>query len=189
LVVVLFAFCVVAFLVYRSFSRTSQRLAVNDASKNLLEPLFNNKFDDFFLSLNVPLKHGVAISNEDAYTCGRLVMVYLSHNPEDAKAFVESLDGNSPEEALSYELMLEHDQSIRTIGFRAISTITSRYSHRCFSGIDVDRVNNKLFELERHPHAFHLDDGLNSTLRQGVIPEAYDTLEEARAASLSPVRQ
>lgn len=171
MIVLLLALCVIVFFIYRSYNKTAQRVALNDVSKSLLEPLFKDKFDEFFLNLNVPLKRGLAMSREDAFSCGRHVMVYLSHNPEDAKSFVRYLDGNSPDEALSYELMLEHDQYIRTIGLRAISVITQRYNYRCFSAVDVGRLNAKLDELERYPHAFHLDDGLNSTLRQGEVSE------------------
>jgi hypothetical protein len=171
LIVLLLALCVIAFFIYHWYSKTVHRVALNDTSKSILEPLFKDKFDDFFLNLNVPLKPGLAMSKEDAFSCGRHVMVYLSHNPDDAKSFVQHLDGNSPDEALSYELMLEHDQYIRTIGFRAVSVITHRYNHRCFSAIDINRLNGKLDELERYPHAFHLDDGLNSTLRQGEVTE------------------
>jgi hypothetical protein len=60
-------------------------------SKTILDPLFDGRFDDFFLSLDLPLNNGVTISREEAGKCGRHIVNFIAYNPEETELFIRGL--------------------------------------------------------------------------------------------------
>jgi hypothetical protein len=178
LVFFLLVVALVAFLLYRSYVKFAREHAVREARKEVIERLFGDEFGEFFLELEVPLKDGVRVSPEDAKACGRHIMLYLVHNPDEANRFIEAMHGATPLEAASYESMAETIEGVRLVGFRAISHICASYQHSFFSGVDVDRVRNYVRSAEAPGRGFFLWDGLNNTSLQGTMPKRF-TIEYA----------
>jgi hypothetical protein len=167
------ALIAVGFLVLQS-SKKSKREAQKEIYADAIDVVAGPIGPELILEASIPLKPGASMSNAHAASLGRHVKTYLSHNPEEAKRFLQLLDGESPKEVLNYEMMLEHDQHFRTIILRATSFIMSKRNWEFGSAIDKERLNSLVRSLELHPSAYHLDDGQNCTLRQGSIPSMYD---------------
>ncbi len=169
---------IVAFLFYRSYSKFVRQQSVRAARGELIEKMFGDEFGEFFLELEVPLKDGVRVSPDDAKACGRHIMLYLAHNPDEAGRFIEATRGASPLEAASYERMGETIEGVRLVGFRAISHICASYNHPFFSGVDVDRLRKYIRSAESPGRGFFPWDGQNNTSLQGEMPE-YFTIQYA----------
>ena len=50
--------------------------------KNIIEPLFQKRFRDFFMALShISIVTGCDLTDEEAHQCGHHIMNYLAHNP------------------------------------------------------------------------------------------------------------
>ena len=152
-------FCVLAFFIFKFFKNSARR-QVRDSAKNVLEPIFNEKYAEFYYELDVPLLPNTQLTHQDACTCGRHVMIYLADNPDEAKLFLSGLqdfsgDGppSPPDEAASYERMGEHYNNVRLPAYRGIAYIVEHYNHAFFKNVDMPRLKNLVKTAEESPGA------------------------------------
>lgn len=116
----------------------------------IIEPLFQSRYSDFFMALDIPLVSGYSISEADAERCGRLIMNYLAHNPEEAAIFVKGLDkwktvgSNSlcdPVTAAQSEKMYDAKGEIHLTSYRAIEALmTNNKNLKCFGSINYGKI-------------------------------------------------
>lgn len=116
----------------------------------VLEPLFNDRFDDFFLALDIPYVHGYHITREEAKQCGRHVMNYIAHHPSETAIFMKGLEKwrvriNSssldPIEAAQAEMNLDEHAEMHYIAYRAVETIMKNNPNlKCFHKVDLAAV-------------------------------------------------
>lgn len=129
--------------------------------KAVIEPLFRERFSEFFYALDVPTLPGHELTTQEAHQCGRHIMNYLAHNPEEAAVFMEGLDkmrtkGSlvlpDPVSAAQDEGTLNDKGRIHLTSYRAIQTImTNNRTLRCFGKVSLPEIALLLTKLElRH---------------------------------------
>ena len=112
----------------------------------IIEPLFQGRFSEFFMAMDIPLIYGQDLTQEEAHKCGRHIMNYIAHNPSEAALFMNGLDrwrtkGSSelcdPITAARDEKNLNAKREIHVTSYRAIEAImTNNYNLPCFRKID-----------------------------------------------------
>lgn len=163
----LFLTCLIAFVVFKMM-KGQKRHAVRESSRSVLEPLFNDKYAEFFILLEVPLLPDVMVTRQEAYLCGRHIMVYLADNPDEAKLFLSSVlrypESVDVVESAYHEVMAEHIQEVRLTAYRSIAFIMSKYKHPFFQKVDLEEVRKLVRAAEGNPGALFLPTGKNTTL-------------------------
>lgn len=132
----------------------SERISQRNSRKVLLEPLFNERFDAFFRSLDVPVQIGAEVSNDDAFKCGRHIMTYIAHNSEEGALFISGLKkwqtkGSyqlcDPITAAQIEKSHDIKGEIHLVSYRAIEALmTNNERLHCFHDIDLIKVKGYL---------------------------------------------
>lgn len=126
--------------------------------KVFIEPLFTGRFADFFNALDIPKKPGRMTSEADAHQCGRHIMNYIAHNPDEGALFMRGLEkwrtkGDDrpchPATAANDERRLDCKGEIHLVGYRAIEALTANNSDlRCFASINPAEIRARRLELE-----------------------------------------
>lgn len=76
--------------VIQSKQRAKKMEAMKE-SRTILDPLFDERFDEFFLSLDLPLNNSATIAKEEAGKCGRHIVNFIAHNSEETELFIRGL--------------------------------------------------------------------------------------------------
>ena len=140
---------------YRAHAKTKLRLAVRDARRDFLRPLFNDRYAEFFVGLGVPLKEGTTMNKADADRIGRNIMLYLADNPSEAQAFLNCChEVGNPIDAAECETMSDHMEVVRIMSFRALTNIVAMHNGPSYNAVDLDHVRVMLEAVERDPRAF-----------------------------------
>ena len=127
------------------------------------------------LDAAIPLKPKLSIKGAYADSLARHVKIYLKQNPDEAAKYINLIKGeDSPEELLSYEMMLEHSQYIRTIILRSVLNIKRMGNWEFCSAIDENRLSRLVRAQEANPESYFLMDGENNTVLQGKAIEYLD---------------
>lgn len=124
----------------------------------LLEPLFNGRHAEFFNALDIPRVHGYEVSDDAAATCGRHIVTYIAHNPEEAAAFAQGLmkwqtkgDPRPADPVLAAESENQYGAKgdVHLVSYRAIEALmTNNKSLTCFRSLDYGRVVEERMKLE-----------------------------------------
>ncbi|MDQ7962795.1 hypothetical protein RDI61_01845 [Pseudomonas plecoglossicida] len=135
-----------------------KRIKKSNEIEAILNPLFSDNFADFFRALDVPFMHGYANTDEECRQCGRHIMNYLCHNPEEAAIFVKGLkrwgtngyEGFSdPVVAASAENEYDTKAEIHLTSYRAIDAImTNNKGIKCFGKVDYGKLLEYKVQLE-----------------------------------------
>lgn len=136
--------------VHQSTERESRRVFV--------EPLFTGQFAEFFQALDMPLVPGGTVDHADAHKCGRHIMNYLAHNPEEGVVFMRGLNkwrtkGEyspcHPVIAASDERTLNCKGEIHLVAYRAVEAVmVNNPGLSCFRSIDRQGVTVRRLTLE-----------------------------------------
>ena len=120
----------------------------------VIEPLFEGRFVEFFMALDIPIYGWEKITNEDAYQCGRHIMSYIAHNPEEAVILVQGLEKKQLEypcdliTAAEDERDLNAKGEIHIVTYRAIEALITQNKIKCFEKIDLAGVLERQARLE-----------------------------------------
>lgn len=137
-----------ALLVLRTTARAG-KITEREARKVFLEPLFDDRFAEFFRALDVPMMIDLRVDNDAARKCGRLIMNYIAHNPEEGALFMNGLKKWStkgsgelydPVVAADSERKFGAKGAIHLVSYRAIETLMRNNSLDCFRGVDHGKV-------------------------------------------------
>ena len=125
--------------------------------KNIIEPLFQKRFRDFFMALShISIVTGCDLTDEEAHQCGHHIMNYLAHNPSEAAILMQGLEEwrtaqwrtDGPLELCDLVATAEHETEfangygkIHLVAYRAIESImTNNKNIKCFSKIDFGSI-------------------------------------------------
>lgn len=131
--------------------------SAQDELRSSIEPLFNNKFAEFFMALDIPSYEWEKISSEDAHQCGRHIVNYICHNPSEANLFFRGVSrwrGSaadnlpSPVTAADSEKKLNKKAEVHMVSYRAIEALMTNNKLRCFASIDLASVIERKAVLE-----------------------------------------
>jgi len=127
-----------------------QKIETRREEASKLEPIFEDRYAEFFNALHVPLKPAVgAIAHDDEFRCGRHIMNYIAHNSGELSTFMAGLqsypraDGQMCNPAIAVELdrRLGGKRETFTVCIRAIEAIMTRNPDlACFKSIDLERL-------------------------------------------------
>ena len=140
-----------------------QKRTVRESGKLLLEPLFAGRFAKFFTTLDVPILDWAELNDADAEKCGRHIMAYLAHNPEEGALFIRGLQKwktkgahhpLDPVIAAESENMSQRKGEIHLASYRAIeSLMTNNRQLTCFRAVCLPTVTlyRGLLEIGMRP--------------------------------------
>ena len=158
---------IVGFFVVKAVNNSNRKTEKKVVSATL-EVMMGPITPKLVLNTAIPLKTKTSIKGAYADSLARHVTIYLKQNPDEAARYISLIKGeDSPEELLSYEMMLEHSQYIRTIILRSVLNIKRMGNWEFCSAIDELRLGRLVKAQEDNPEAFFLWDGENNTLLQG----------------------
>lgn len=147
-----FGLSLVAWFVLAWFKARQKVAGINrrEELKTVIEPLFQERFSDFFYALDMPTAFDEELTEQEAHQCGRHVMNYLAHNPSEAAIFMKGLEkwrtkGSptlcDPVTAASDEKNLNAKGEIHLTSYRAVEAVmTNNAGLRCFSKISLPQV-------------------------------------------------
>jgi hypothetical protein len=137
-------------LVIFNSSENEKRRSHRDGRKVLLEPLFGGQFAEFFAALDIPVLNGSDVNEADADKCGRHIMTYLAHNPEEGATFMKGLErwkaeGSHqlchPVAAALAETVSNAKCEVHLVSYRAIESLMANNTQlRCFKAVDFDKL-------------------------------------------------
>jgi hypothetical protein len=144
-----------------SLIRAAARRAAIERRQDLraqIEPLFEQRLDEFFLALDVRMSSRHEVTNQEATQCGRHILNYLAHNPGEAALFMKGVEqearrfgGRKPDPVLAArrEVMDDAKAEIHLSCGRAIVAVaTHNPSLQCFRNIHLDLLQRDLKKIE-----------------------------------------
>ena len=130
--------------------RRGEKANEREARKVFIEPLFADRFAEFFRALDIPMNLGMRCDNQAAYRCGRLIMGYLAHNPDEGGLFMRGLRKwrtkgtnqlGDPVESAESERKYNAKGEIHLVAYRAIEALmTNNPALPCFQAVDYHRL-------------------------------------------------
>lgn len=118
----------------------------------IIEPLFSNRFVDFFCSLDIPIYNGVNLTEEEAYQCGRYIMNYIAHNPSETLLFIQGLQNWTaksdinlcdPVTAARNENYLDEKGKIHIVAYEAVEALMTNNNLLCFKKVNFSELIQK----------------------------------------------
>jgi hypothetical protein len=142
----LLAWIVLAFFKAKSKAAKAAR---REEIKESIEPLFQGRFAEFFMELDIPIYSWEEITPAEAHQCGRLVMNYIAHNLSETRLFMQGLQkwGFNPVLAARGESSGKKGE-IHMVCYRAVEALTTNNKLKCFEKIDVLDVVKERAMLE-----------------------------------------
>lgn len=128
---------------------SATRVRKREKVKTTIEPLFDDRFDDFFLSLDMPFHSSAEMSEADAHQCGRHIMNYVAHNPSEAALFLKGIENYSfghpchPGLAALCERESGGKGEIHAVSYRAVEALMTNNKLKCFQNVDLAAVMEK----------------------------------------------
>lgn len=147
-----FGLSILAWLVLAFFKSKGKVDAIveRDNRKVLIEPIFGGRFSEFFKALDMPILHGYCVDESDAYQCGRHIMNFLAHNPQEGALFLQGLKkwktkGSyqlcDPVTAAESERTYNAKAEIHLVSYRAVEALmTNNNGLRCFGAINYGKL-------------------------------------------------
>jgi len=146
-----FGLSLVAWFIILFFKGKSKAIASSQrhVTKDVIEPLFQERFAEFYMALDIPFFPGEKSDLATSHQCGRFIMNYLAHNPVEAGIFLRGLKrwatkGSDqlcdPVEAAEYEVQYQDKQEVHLTAYRAIEALMKQNSLPCFRGVDLEVV-------------------------------------------------
>ena len=135
----------------------TNKLEKREKVKETIEPLFQGRFSDFFLALDMPIYECAEISDAEAHQCGRHIMNYIAHNPTETTLFINGLqkwktkgDLNlcDPITAAKNEHNYDAKGDIHMVCYRAVEALMTNNKLKCFEKVDVSRVIKRKVVVE-----------------------------------------
>ncbi len=123
----------------------------------IISPLFKERYGEFYKSLDIPYVLFDYGPESDAIKCGRHIVNYISHNPEEAAQFIEglkfwTLKGSSslcdPIEAAKCEVGQNIKRHIHLVSYRAIEALMMHNNLPCFNSVDLPRLKQYIDAIE-----------------------------------------
>lgn len=154
-----FGLSILAWLVL-AFFRSKKKIdaiAERDNRKVLIEPIFGGRFSEFFEALEMPILHGLRVDETDAHQCGRHIMNYLAHNPQEGALFLQGLKkwqtkGShqlcDPVTAAESERDYDSKAEIHLVSYRAAEALMTNNNLRCFGSINFGKLVEQRMMLE-----------------------------------------
>lgn len=136
----------------------ADRSVERENRKVFVEPIFTGQFAEFFRALDMPLIPGESIDHNDAHKCGRHIMNYIAHNPDEGALFMRGLNkwrtkGDyspcHPVVAAADERALNCKGEVHLVAYRAVEAImTNNPGIPCFRSIDRQGLTVRRLTLE-----------------------------------------
>lgn len=164
-----FGLSIVAWVVLAFFNakknayKNNQRRVISE----IISPMFVGKYGVFYCELDVPYEAYAddprGFFDRDPspdcipVQCGRHIVNYISHNPEEAALFVEglkfwSIKGRSalydPVEAAKCERVQKEKRNIHLVSYRAIEALMMHNNLPCFNGVDLPLLKQYIDAIE-----------------------------------------
>lgn len=120
--------------------------------KEAVEPLFEGRFAEFFLALDMPIYEWEELSEAEAHQCGRHIMNYIAHNPTETSEFIRGLQKwktkgapnlCDPITAAQDENRYNAKGEIHAVSYRAVEALMTNNSIPCFKKVDFDGIAAK----------------------------------------------
>lgn len=155
-----FGLSILAWLVLAFFKSKAKVDAIDEREnrKALIEPVFGGRFSEFFKALDIPILHGSHVSEADAHQCGRHIMTYLAHNPQEGALFLQGLKkwqtkGShqlcDPVTAAKSERDYDAKAEIHLVSYRAVEALMANNNNlRCFRSINFGKVMEERMILD-----------------------------------------
>ena len=153
-----------------SLIRVAARRAAIERRKDLraqLEPLFEQRFDEFFLALDVPMRSKYEVTNQEATQCGRHILNYLAHNPGEAALFLKGVEkearrfgGKQPDPVLAARREVFNGAKAEmhlSCGRAIVAVATHNPSLQCFRNVHLDLLQRDLKKIEASLRAHEHD--------------------------------
>jgi hypothetical protein len=125
-------------------------IAERENRKALVEPIFGGRFADFFRALDMPILYDHRMDEATAHQCGRHIMNYLAHNPQEGALFMQGLKkwatkGSNqlcdPVTAAEAERSYDAKGEIHLVSYRAVEALmTNNKGLACFHSIDFGKL-------------------------------------------------
>lgn len=191
----LVAWCALAW--FRAASQ-SARIRRMKEMRDSIEPLFSPGLDKFFLALDMPVRKSQQVTAQDAETCGRHILNYLSNNPSEAAIFIRGAGKHAQRsgsgkldavDAAMWERMCAAPGDVHVPSYRAVVAITrNNPSIRSFDAINLQAVAGRIDRLERKREAFAKEPTWAHVIRDWL---AYETcyIPEGREPSAATLTQ
>ena len=155
-----FGLSILAWLVLAFFKSKRKVDAIDERNnrKALIEPIFGGRFSEFFKALDMPILHGFHVGEADAHQCGRHIMNYLAHNPQEGAIFLQGLKkwqtkGSyqlcDPVTAAESERTYDVKAEIHLVSYRAVEALmTNNKNLQCFGSINFGKLVEQRMMLE-----------------------------------------
>lgn len=123
----------------------------------LIEPLFREKFADFYLALLIPRLPAGKVTLQDAEQCGRYIVSEIARNSSDVYTLlrglrkwepVGSISLSNPVEVAEQEYRTGNRADIHFVAYRAIETLMSNGTPSCFADVDLAAIKEYLSAVE-----------------------------------------
>lgn len=163
-----------------------------------LEPLFEQRFDEFFLALDVPMNTTREVTSQEATQCGRHILNYLAHNPGEASLFMKGVEkearrfgGRKPDPVLAArrESMDHAKAEIHLSCGRAILAVaTNNPNLQCFRNVDLNSLKRDLDKIEASLRAREHEPEWAQVLRDWLTHETEQGFpRDGTSASMSAI--
>jgi len=123
----------------------------------LIEPLFREKFADFYLALQIPRSPAEKETPEEAKQCGRYIVDEIARNSSDVLTLLRglrkwepagSISLSNPVEVAEKEHRTGNRAEIHFVSYHAIETLMSKSTPSCFAGVDLAAVREYLSSVK-----------------------------------------
>lgn len=149
------------FLLFLKAKDKTRKIDIMREKRTVLDPLFRERFDEFFLSLDLPLASGATISKEEASHCGRHIVNFIAYNHEETELLIKGLkrweDGTGsalcdPIRAAQIESLLQKAE-VHLVAYRAMEAISiNNRNLRSFQKISLPVLRERMAVIEEDLH-------------------------------------
>lgn len=135
----------------------ASRVEKRERVKEVIEPMFGDRFAEFFFALDMPTFKWEEVSETEAHQCGRHIMNYIAHNPTETTEFMNGLknwttkgDPNlcDPVTAAKAENTYNAKGAIHAVSYRAVEAVMTNNRIKCFEKVDLAGVTAARAMLE-----------------------------------------
>lgn len=147
-------------LVFLKAKGNANRVERRDKVKEVIEPLFEGRFSNFFFALDIPIYDGEEMSEAEAHQCGRHIMNYIAHNPIETSEFIRGLQRwktkgapnlCDPITAAQDENRYNAKGEIHAVSYRAVEALMIKNKISCFKKVDFSGFIKKkiMFDINQ----------------------------------------
>lgn len=138
-------------LVALNAKKNQESIVRREEAKTVIEPLFREQFAEFFLALDLPTKFRQKLTDGEAHQCGRHLMNFIAHNPNETRSFMAALTQQANRNSSNSldPVAAAKDTGLDLLCYRAVlALMTNNPNLGCFSKIDCGKVLEEASKIE-----------------------------------------